>query len=195
MHLSRKAVIGVAVIALVLAVGVIAPALGGPSLRKLVKREVARQIGKATGPQGAQGIQGIQGIQGPAGPTYAQIEGPMGSTPGPSEGTFLSASVTPPAAGKLLVVASFHDISIDCTGAGPVTVELGLYVDDVAVPATKRFETENAPEPVDIMGVTAASVPAGTHQVQLGVVCQGAPTPDTSITNVDRFLGAVLLGS
>jgi hypothetical protein len=39
----------------VVAVGVVSPALGGPSLKKLVKREVSKQISKATGPAGPAG--------------------------------------------------------------------------------------------------------------------------------------------
>ena len=48
----------------------VSPALGGPSLKSLVKKEVAKQLAGKTGPpgpQGAQGLQGLQGTQGPAG--------------------------------------------------------------------------------------------------------------------------------
>jgi hypothetical protein len=45
----------VAGLAVVVVVGVVSPALGGPSLKKLVKREVAKQISKAAGPAGAPG--------------------------------------------------------------------------------------------------------------------------------------------
>src|SRR3954468_18146009 len=40
------------------------PALGGPSLKKLVKKEVAKQISKATGPQGPAGTNGTNGVSG-----------------------------------------------------------------------------------------------------------------------------------
>jgi hypothetical protein len=52
----RTAAIG---LALVVALAVSSPALGGPSLRKLVKKEVARQIAKATGPAGANGATNV----------------------------------------------------------------------------------------------------------------------------------------
>jgi len=49
---------GIALIVLAIATTV-SPALGGPSLKKLVKKEVAKQIAKATGPAGASGADGI----------------------------------------------------------------------------------------------------------------------------------------
>jgi hypothetical protein len=51
-----------AALAVVVAVGVVSPALGGPSLKKLVKREVSKQISKATGPAGPAGPAGAAGI-------------------------------------------------------------------------------------------------------------------------------------
>src|SRR3954464_2723404 len=64
---TRYLVAGVAAIAI--AVLVVSPALGGPSLRKLVKKEVAKQLAGKTGPQGAQGAPGGTGAPGPPGPT------------------------------------------------------------------------------------------------------------------------------
>jgi hypothetical protein len=90
MRLSRTSAIAIAVGAAVLAATVISPALGGPSLRKLVKKEVARQISNATGPQGPQGPQGPSGtaatppggtlqagitLRGAFGPTAAGVSG------------------------------------------------------------------------------------------------------------------------
>jgi len=43
------------------AIAVASPALGGPSLKSLVKKEVAKQISKATGPAGANGANGVDG--------------------------------------------------------------------------------------------------------------------------------------
>lgn len=48
----------------VAALAVVSPALGGPSLRSLVKKEVAKQISKATGPAGANGAAGPTGATG-----------------------------------------------------------------------------------------------------------------------------------
>jgi hypothetical protein len=56
-----------------LAIAVASPAIGGPSLKKLVKKEVSKQIAKATGPQGPSGPQGAPGQTGPAGPPMRAI--------------------------------------------------------------------------------------------------------------------------
>ena len=45
-------------LALIAAVAIAVPAIGGPSLKKLVKKEVSKQISKATGPAGPPGAQG-----------------------------------------------------------------------------------------------------------------------------------------
>ena len=49
-------------LALIAALAIAAPAIGGPSLKKLVKKEVAKQIGKATGPPGSPGPAGANGV-------------------------------------------------------------------------------------------------------------------------------------
>lgn len=69
----------------VIAAGAIAtPAIGGQGatiavkkkkLKRLIRKEVARQIGKATGPQGPQGSQGPQGQQGPSGQDATKLFG------------------------------------------------------------------------------------------------------------------------
>jgi hypothetical protein len=56
-----------------LAIAVASPAIGGPSLKTLVKKEVSKQISKATGPQGPSGPQGAPGQTGPAGPPMRAI--------------------------------------------------------------------------------------------------------------------------
>jgi hypothetical protein len=50
---------------------VASPAIGGPSLKKLVKKEVAKQISKATGPAGAPGAPGAPGTPGADGTARA----------------------------------------------------------------------------------------------------------------------------
>jgi hypothetical protein len=65
-------------LALIAAVAIAAPAVGGSSattavtvskktLKKLIKKEVAKQVAKATGPAGPPGPQGQQGLQGQSG--------------------------------------------------------------------------------------------------------------------------------
>jgi hypothetical protein len=50
---------------------IVSPALGGPSLRSLVKKEVAKQISKATGPAGPNGTNGSNGTNGADGTARA----------------------------------------------------------------------------------------------------------------------------
>jgi hypothetical protein len=57
---------GAIALAVIVAAVAVSPALGGPSLRKLVKNEVAKQIGKATGPAGSDGAPGTNGAPGTA---------------------------------------------------------------------------------------------------------------------------------
>jgi hypothetical protein len=50
-----------------------APALGGPSLKSLVKKEVKKQISKATGPAGPAGPAGANGANGANGVSGYQV--------------------------------------------------------------------------------------------------------------------------
>jgi hypothetical protein len=70
-------------LALVAALAVAAPAIGGTSLKKLVKKEVAKQLAGKSGPQGPPGAAGAPGAPGsPGAPgtarAYAEIQ-PRGS--------------------------------------------------------------------------------------------------------------------
>ena len=69
---------------LVLVAAVISPALGGPSLKSLVKKEVSKQISKATGPQGPAGAQGPTGPPGPPGAPGTPAEPAGGTLPSSS---------------------------------------------------------------------------------------------------------------
>jgi hypothetical protein len=64
MKLSKWKVIVVGIAALVLVFAVISPALGGLSLKALVKKEVRKQLAGKSGPQGPQGPKGDQGAPG-----------------------------------------------------------------------------------------------------------------------------------
>jgi len=67
MKLSKWKVIVTGVGALVLVFAVISPALGGLSLKALVKKEVRKQLAGKSGPQGPQGTQGTKGTDGAPG--------------------------------------------------------------------------------------------------------------------------------
>jgi hypothetical protein len=51
-------------LAVIAAIAIAAPAMGGPSLKKLVKKEVAKQLKNKQGPQGPQGAPGTPGTPG-----------------------------------------------------------------------------------------------------------------------------------
>jgi hypothetical protein len=53
-------------LAVIAALAIASPAIGGPSLKKLVKKEVSKQIKKATGPPGPAGANGTNGADGTA---------------------------------------------------------------------------------------------------------------------------------
>ncbi len=61
---SRWTQITIAVAAVVALGVMVTPAMGGPSLKKLVQKEVSKQIAKATGPAGANGANGANGASG-----------------------------------------------------------------------------------------------------------------------------------
>ena len=101
----------------VIALGVIAamvfvtPAIGGPSLKQLVKKEVSKQISKATGPQGPPGANGTNGLDGTA-RAYAKVT-PHTSFPCSPECQVQFqkgvTSVTRPATGRYCVTAPAAD--------------------------------------------------------------------------------------
>jgi hypothetical protein len=59
-------------LAVIAAMAMVSTAIGGPSLKKLVKKEVSKQISKATGPAGANGTNGTNGLDGTA-RAYAKV--------------------------------------------------------------------------------------------------------------------------
>jgi hypothetical protein len=69
-------------LALIAAVAIASPALGGPSLKKLVKKEVTKQLAGKSGPQGTSGPQGpagTNGTNGTNGQSVASANEPTGT--------------------------------------------------------------------------------------------------------------------
>src|SRR3954464_15296440 len=123
---TRYLVAGVAAIAI--AVLVVSPALGGPSLRQLVKKEVAKQLAGKTGPQGPQGAPGGTGGQGPPGPTAS---GTNSANPEPDTadiGTSFTSlvSVTVTTTGTMRLIG---DASLTFGGTTTPDVECRITVD------------------------------------------------------------------
>jgi hypothetical protein len=88
MRFSSKSIFAIGVVSTVVAATVISPALGGPSLKSLVKKEVAKQLAKKQGPPGPQGIPGQPGTSAtpPAGtlPAGVTLRGALTPTTGTS---------------------------------------------------------------------------------------------------------------
>lgn len=118
----------VAIALAVIATGAIAtPAIGGQvarivvkkkTLKRLIRKEVARQISKATGPQGpqgSQGPQGPQGLQGPPGQSATKLFGYIHdstSTATVQYGSGVTAVNDPPASNAYTV--TFDQSLVNC---------------------------------------------------------------------------------
>jgi hypothetical protein len=169
-----KVTLGLAVIA---ALALVAPALGGPSLKKLVKKEVAKQISKATGPAGPPGNTGPQGVPGPTAAGVGDRPDPV-ANPDDFAGS-PEATVNAPTSGRLLATwypDADGGVSVTCTVGNPT---IGLYVDGLPVPDTQASLVSGVQRHVSLAGIIP--VAPGDHLVQLGQDC-----PDGNIMSAQR---------
>jgi hypothetical protein len=162
-------------LAMIAAVTIAAPAIGGPSLKKLVKKEVAKQIGKATGPPGPAGpvgppgTNGVDGIDGTA-RAYATVtpHGTAGTcTRGPTgTGCTFSRSkgvstVTREFQGIYCVTAP--GIRSDTTSAA-VTVEAGNTIGPGQASATIAYGTPScSPDAFEVFTYLQNTVPVRNY--------------------------------
>jgi hypothetical protein len=171
---------------------VTSPALGGPSLKSLVKKavtkEVSKQLAGKTGPQGAPGAlgqPGTPGQQGPPGPTAAGVQDENDPTATPDLTDASEAIVNAPTSGRLLVIYTTSPFQVDCSAGDPAT---GLYVDGAPVPDTHRDLVDEVQSPANASGITAAAVSPGNHLIENGVDC-----PDGNLLSVQRQPGGEAL--
>jgi hypothetical protein len=149
------------------------------------------------GLQGTMGLKGDKGDQGPAGPTQGFVhEGASGSVPSstPDSGALMQTTATTSASGRLFVFAR-GSINVKCTTGDGTFVQLGVYVDGAAVPATGRvIAASSAGTEISVWGLSAAVSP-GPHLVEVASDCQ--PGDETGGTGVggDAALGAIFVGS
>jgi hypothetical protein len=159
-------------LAVVAAVSIAAPAIGGQSativvkkkkLKKLIKKEVARQIAKATGPAGTPGSTGATGPAGSAA-AYALINGAGGTVTSNLSSNITNANVTNP------------NVGVYCIGQLPFTPK-----NAVATPqATSTANTQDRIAQVLVSeNATPFGCAAGDHIrvqiVDLGVIGATAP--------------------
>jgi hypothetical protein len=151
---------------LIVVLALVTPALGGPSLRKLVKNEVAKQISKATGPAGTNGTNGANGTNGTA-RAYAAVT--------------TSCTGSPPAVCSVIQSKGVSGVTRVATGQYCVTAPA---ISSVSVPAavTVYWSFTSNPEgnasamfaggsdagcPVSDFGVITERHGAGTDAVQV----------------------------
>ena len=139
---------------LVAALAIASPAIGGPSLKQLVKKEVSKQISKATGPQGPAGANGTNGTNGLDGTAraYADVASDQSAACSP-ECSFARSkgitSVTHPGTGIYCVTAP------------------GISPTSVSAVASGEWGITSGPEgnTVVMTRASAASCPAGNFEV------------------------------
>jgi hypothetical protein len=141
-----------------IAVIAVAPALGGPSLKKLVKKEVAKQIAKATGPQGPPGTTGANGADGTA-RAYARVVAQTSVSCSPDCDTSNSKGIS----------------NVTRLGTGDYCVHApGIDAREVAAVTSVEFSSTSAPE-----GNASAIATGNCDTTGFQVVTQPIPTTGT----------------
>ena len=152
------------------------------------------------GPQGLQGnmgLKGDKGDQGPAGPSQGFAAGQAsGAVPSstPDSGAIMQTTATTSASGRLFVFAR-GSIGVKCTTGDGTFVQLGVYVDGVAVPASGRvISAGSVGTEISVWGLSAAVSP-GSHLVEVASDCQPGDTTTGGGVGGDAALGAIFVGS
>jgi hypothetical protein len=187
-----------AAVAIVTGLVIVSPVLGGPSLRKLVKKEVAKQLANKAGPQGATGPQGAPGPQGTPGadgsPAGSVLLGRLvGSTSlgssanvteylSPSGVSASTSSVAPLA--SMPVPANGSAVIRDLTvvlSSGPTSGKTRTFtVMDNGAPTAVSCPISDLDETCDSGGSTAAI--ASGHQIAFRA--QSDPVGVSAATNI-----------
>jgi hypothetical protein len=137
------------------------------------------------------GASGPTGPQGPAGVLYAvQGSTPSGAPPAVPQSSTATTTFTLPAAGKLFAYGTIG-ILAQCTG--DESYELGLYLDDVPLPASARRAEDNVRSELTLTSVTAV-VPAGEHTLKIGRTCDNGATFTGATVSSNYTVGALLVG-
>jgi hypothetical protein len=174
---SRFIPLAVTLSALIFGALVISPALGGPSLRSLVKKELSKQIGNAQGPQGQPGPSGPPGASGvapgatlAAGVTLRGVFAPTDSHPSVGAQVFGSQGVSfggyrLPARPMTHIIGVGGGSTVDCPGtvtvpeaaSGHLCVYLSYAPADVVtatdpVAVGNGFQFDSSPATPEVIG-------------------------------------------
>ena len=162
--LGRKWVLASLAIATTLAFSaVVVPALGGPSLKQLVKKEVAKQLKGKTGPQGPPGTPGANGGTSPSAASFASNGSFLAV--GDADTQYLSTQITL-ASDSLIEANAMLVLSVTGTPRGAVCF---IKVNGTHI-STESQETIPNGQFRTTPVVGAVSKPAGTYTVTSG--CQ-----------------------
>jgi hypothetical protein len=177
--LGRKWVLATLAIGTVLAFSAtVVPALGGPSLKQLVKKEVARQLKGKTGPQGPPGTPGANGSTSPSAASFVNNSGLTSGIDATDE-TFLTTQITLTASSLLQATSMMHMTS---TSGTPV-VDCWIKVDGTDI-STRSGDTVSGEVTTTVVGA-ANNVSAGLHTVTAGCVEPGAGAADYNGGNLN----------
>jgi hypothetical protein len=142
------------------------------------------------GEQGARGVQGERGLtgeRGPIGPSEGFIYGNPPAAP--PESVVATKTVTLAQPGRLYLSGGAL-IGATCAAGA---VEAGLYVDNVGVPGGATVFGSGVEKNVSLIGMTSGTVPAGEHQLELGVRCTAGTYGGGGFGEV--ALAAILIGA
>ena len=164
---------------------VVVPALGGPSLKQLVKKEVAKQLKGKTGPQGPPGPPGANGAASPSAASF--VGNSPGSTAiGTSDTDVLSTQIT---LASQSVIEANAMLTIGVT-TNPRIVVCYIKVNGTDI-TTRSQDTINNGLFATVPVVGAVTKPAGTYTVTSGCQSGGATA---TVTYSNGNLNVIAVG-
>ena len=155
----------IALVAL-LAMALASPAVGGPSLKKLVKKEVSKQISKATGPQGPPGQQGAPGQTGPAGAPLRAIA--------------LVAAQAAPSFSPEIPEIGFESITRDETGVFCIVPSPGIDPGSDPPLITFEYGSSSGENFTAMWDLSTGECAEGEYEIKTYDASTGNPIDDTS---------------
>jgi hypothetical protein len=166
--LGRKWVLATLAIGTVLAFSAtVVPALGGPSLKQLVKKEVARQLKGKTGPQGPPGTPGANGATSPSAASF--VGNSPSTTIGTSDTDVLNTQITV-TSDSLIEANAMLSIGVI---TNPRVVVCYIKVNGTDITTRSQDTISNGLlDTVPVVG--AVTKPAGTYTVTSGCQSGGA---------------------